>query len=136
VQTFTLHQAFGGGFLVSIQKATSADASGIFACLSAAFEVHRDSYTPAALADTILTAEILQGRFQEVTVFVATEESGEIVGTIACGVVNPDEGHIRGMAASPTSRGSRVGARLLTHAESHSRQRKLQADQPRYNRAA
>ena len=108
---------------MSVRKATSADASSILACLSAAFEVYRDSYTPAAFADTILTPERMQKRLQEMTVFVATEKSGEIVGTIACSVVNPEEGHIRGMAILPTAQGSGIAARLLTRAEAHFRQR-------------
>jgi len=85
--------------------------------------VYRDSYTPAAFADTILTPERMQKRFQEMTVFIATEKSGEIVGTIACSVVNPEEGHIRGMAILPTAQGSGIAARLLTRAEAHFRQR-------------
>jgi ribosomal protein S18 acetylase RimI-like enzyme len=110
-------------FLVSFREATSADACGILACLAAAFEVYRDSYTPAAFADTILNSETIQGRLQEMTVFVATAESGEIVGTIACSVVNPEEGHIRGMALLPIAHGSGIAARLLTLAEVHFRQR-------------
>jgi N-acetylglutamate synthase-like GNAT family acetyltransferase len=109
--------------LLSVRKATSTDARGILACLSAAFGMYRDSYTPTAFADTILTPETLQRRFQEMTVFVATEESGEIVGTIACSVVNPEEGHIRGMAVLPASQGRGVAAQLLTHAESHFREK-------------
>ncbi|HYL14596.1 MAG TPA: GNAT family N-acetyltransferase [Terriglobales bacterium] len=107
----------------SVRKATSADACGILACLSAAFEVYRDSYTEAAFADTILTPETIERRFQEMTVFVATEKSGEIVGTIACSVVHTGEGHIRGMAIRPTAQGSGVAARLLAHAEAHFRQK-------------
>ena len=107
---------------MSIRKATSADACGILACLSAAFEVYRDSYTHAAFADTILTPETIQRRLQEMTVFVETEKSGVIVGTIACGVVNPEEGHIRGMAILPTAQGRGIAAGLLTHAEAHFRQ--------------
>jgi N-acetylglutamate synthase-like GNAT family acetyltransferase len=109
--------------LESVRKATSADACGILGCLSAAFEVYRDSYTPAAFADTILTPETMQRRFQEMTVFVATEKSGEIIGTIACGVVNPEEGHIRGMAILPTAQGTGVAARLLTQAQTHFREK-------------
>ena len=106
-----------------VQEATTADTSGILACLSAAFEVYRGSYTPAAFADTVLTPETLRRRLQEMTVFVATEKSGEIVGTIACSVVNPEEGHIRGMAILPSAQGSGIAARLLTHAEAYFRQR-------------
>ena len=108
---------------MSIRKATTADACGIIACLSAAFEVYRDSYTLAAFADTVLTPETIQRRLQEMTVFVETQESGVIVGTIACSVVNLEEGHIRGMAVLPTAQGSGVAGRLLAHAEAYFRQR-------------
>ena len=74
-------------------------------------------------ADTVLTPETLRRRLQEMTVFVATEKSGEIVGTIAYSVVNPEEGHIRGMAILPSAQGSGIAARLLTHAEAYFRQR-------------
>src|SRR6266481_9003967 len=57
------------------------------------------------------------------TVCVVTEKFGRIVGTIACGVVNPEEGHIRGMAILPTVQGTGVAARFLTSAEAHFRQR-------------
>src|SRR2546422_2757636 len=116
-RTLSLYSRLSVESLVPIRKATSADTSGILACLSAAFEVYRGSYTPAAFADTVLTPETLRRRLQEMTVFVATEKSGEIVGTIACSVVNPEEGHIRGMAILPSAQGSGIAARLLTHAE-------------------
>ena len=108
---------------MTVREATNADTSAILACLSAAFEVYRDSYTPAAFADTILTEETLQKRFREMTVFVATDSSGEINGTIACHIVNAEEGHIRGMAVFPIAQGSGMAARLLTRAEAHVRQR-------------
>jgi GNAT superfamily N-acetyltransferase len=108
---------------VSIRKATRADACGILACLSAAFEVYRDSYSPGAFADTILTPETIQIRLEAMTVFVETEKSGGVVGTIACSVVNPEEGHIRGMAILPTAQGGGIAARLLAHAETHFRER-------------
>jgi len=108
---------------VLVREAATADACGILACLSAAFEVYRGSYTAAAFADTILTPETLQRRLQEMIVFVATEKSGEIVGTIACSVVNTEEGHVRGMAILPTAQGSGIAAGLLKHAEAHFRKR-------------
>jgi GNAT superfamily N-acetyltransferase len=109
--------------VVSIRKATNEDASGVLACLAAAFEEYRDSYTSDAFTDTVLTAETIARRLQEMTVFVATEESGEIIGTIACGVVSAEEGHIRGMAVLPASQGTGVAARLLMRAESYFRER-------------
>jgi ribosomal protein S18 acetylase RimI-like enzyme len=122
-RTLLPHDRLSGGLLDSVRKATSADACGIIACLSAAFEVYRDSYTAAAFADTILTPETIERRFQEMTVFVATGKSGEIVGTIACSAVHAGEGHIRGMAIRPTAQGSGIAAQLLAHAEAHFRQR-------------
>ena len=73
--------------MASIREATAEDGSGILACLSAAFAEYRDSYTLGAFADTVLTAESITRRLREMTVFVATRASGEIVGTIACGVL-------------------------------------------------
>jgi GNAT superfamily N-acetyltransferase len=62
-------------------------------------------------------------RFQQMTVFVAIEESGRIVGTIACGFISAEEGHIRGMAVLPTLRGTNVASRLLKRAESYFQQK-------------
>jgi GNAT superfamily N-acetyltransferase len=108
--------------VASIRKATAEDAGGILACLSAAFAEYRDSYTSDAFTDTVLTTESLTRRLREMTVFVATGRPGEIVGTIACHIVNAEEGHIRGMAVLPDSRGTGIAARLLTQAESHFRE--------------
>jgi len=69
--------------LVLIRKATAEDAGGILACPSAAFEEFRDNYTAGAFAGTVLAADTIAKRLQEMTVFVATEESGE----------NDGEGH-------------------------------------------
>jgi ribosomal protein S18 acetylase RimI-like enzyme len=109
--------------VLSILRATAADGDGILACLSAAFAEYRDDYTSGAHADTVLTTESITKRLQEMTVFVATRASGEIVGTIACSMVNAEEGHIRGMAVLPASRGTGIAARLFMQAESHFRER-------------
>jgi GNAT superfamily N-acetyltransferase len=111
-----------GGAVISVRKATSEDMSGILACLSAALAEYRDSYTSGAFADTVLTAETIARRLQEMTTFVAIEQSGHIVGTVACGVVGPDEGRIRRMAVLPAWQGTGVAARLLLRAESHFRE--------------
>ena len=50
--------------------------------------------------------------------FVATDESGRIVGTVACNLIDKEEGHIRGMAVRPTWQAAGVAARLLAQAES------------------
>ena len=102
----------------SIRKATSNDTPGILACLRAAFEDYRARYTPAAFLDTVLTPETIERRLQGMFVFAATDESGQIVGTVACDVIDNEEGHIRGMAVLPTWQGAGLAGRLLAQAES------------------
>jgi len=57
------------------------------------------------------------------SVFVAVDEAGEVVGTIGRSVVNDDEGHIRGMAVDPRYQGSGVAVRLLEAVEAELRDR-------------
>jgi len=109
--------------VISIRKATDEDASGILECLSAAFAEYRDEYTSDAFADTVLTPEAIAKRLGEMAIFVATGESGKVIGTVACAVVSEDEGHIRGMAVVPESQGSGIARRLLMQAESYFRER-------------
>ncbi len=112
--------------LPAIRKAVQSDAVGILKCLRSAFETHRDSYTPGAFADTVLTPETLQTRLSTMCLFVAVTDSGEIVGTIGCHVLHPNvdqnvhprEGHIRGMAVLPAWQGSGLASALLASAES------------------
>jgi ribosomal protein S18 acetylase RimI-like enzyme len=106
-----------------IRKATSQDVPGILECLRAAFEDYRHLYTPAAFLDTVLTSEIIQVRLAKMVVFVAVNSTSEISGTIACEVLKPGEGHLRGMAVLPAWRGTGLARQLLSRAESklHSR---------------
>jgi predicted N-acetyltransferase YhbS len=83
---------------VTIRKAVAADTPAILACLRAAFEPYRRSYTPAGFTDTVLTPKTIQQRLNSMWVLVAVAESGKVVGTIACSVVGGNEGHLRGMA--------------------------------------
>ena len=48
--------------VLSIRKATERDAPAILACLRAAFEPYRASYTPAAYLATVLTPQTLAAR--------------------------------------------------------------------------
>ena len=119
--------------LIEIRKATPDDSASILECLRAAFEDYRASYTPMAFADTVLTPEALQNRLARMSVFVAVSESGQVVGTIGCHVVDATgdhatdcathEGHLRGMAVLPAWQGSGVAAQLLEAAESELRGR-------------
>jgi N-acetylglutamate synthase-like GNAT family acetyltransferase len=101
----------------AIRDATHTDCDGILECLGLAFAPYRESYTPEAFLDTVLTPETFRHRLSEMAVFVATGTSGEIVGTIACKVLEGGEGHLRGMAVHPEWQGSGVSTCLLERAE-------------------
>lgn len=102
---------------IVVRAATSEDCEGILECLALAFAPYRDAYTPEAFLDTVLTAETILKRMGQMSIFVATAESGQIVGTIACKLTGRDRGHLRGMAVRPDWHGSGVSARLLGRAE-------------------
>jgi ribosomal protein S18 acetylase RimI-like enzyme len=107
---------------ISIRKAGPVDADGVLDCLRLAFEPYRDSYTPAAFQDTVLSADAVARRFTEMSVLVATSEDGHIAGTIGYKVIDGREGHIRGMAVLPAHLGSGVAKRLLEAVETDLRQ--------------
>jgi tRNA threonylcarbamoyladenosine biosynthesis protein TsaE len=98
-----------------IRKAGKADARAILECLNAAFAQYRDQYTPAAFADTVMTADSLDHRMRQMCLFVAVSD-GEVVGTIGCSLSGA-EGHLRGMAVLPSWQGRGVAAALLQAAE-------------------
>jgi GNAT superfamily N-acetyltransferase len=95
-----------------ITRVTFDDAEGILRCLRAAFEPYRTHYTPAAYEDTVMTAETVRQRLETMTILVARNKAGLIIGTIGA-AARGAEGHIRGMAVAPSSQGSGVGDRLL-----------------------
>jgi len=101
-----------------IGKAQPEDAGGILECLAVAFAPYRVRYTPAGFADTVLTERALRQRFREMTVLVAIDQSGVVIGTIAYKVAEHGHGHIRGMAVGPAWQGSGVAKGLLDKAES------------------
>jgi len=101
----------------SIRRAVAGDATGILRCLRSAFEPYRSSYTPAAYQDTVLTEETLEKRMNSMAVFVALDRPGDVVGTIACRVVSPGYGHLRGMAVRNDWQGKGVAQELLHAAE-------------------
>jgi len=101
---------------LEIRTATSEDSAGILACLAAAFEPYRDSYTVPAYLDTVLTTETLAERFAAMQVLVAIANC-RVVGTIACVAADGGEGHLRGMAVPPQWQGRGVAGQLLRAAE-------------------
>lgn len=102
----------------SIRQASLQDSDGILLCLQQAFADYRSSYTPGGFADTILTPETLRQRFTEMTVLVALDSSGQVIGTVAYKVEGDGEGYLRGMAVLPELHGSQVAKSLLARAES------------------
>jgi ribosomal protein S18 acetylase RimI-like enzyme len=71
----------------------------------------------------VLSAAAIQHRFEEMSVFVAVSETGEIAGTVGCQTIGSQEGHIRGMAVRPEYLGTGVARRLLEAVETELRQR-------------
>jgi predicted N-acetyltransferase YhbS len=102
---------------VSIRKATPGDAGAIRDCLRSAFEPYRNRYTPEAYRDTTLTAETIHDRLASMSVLVAVNPSGDVVGTIATAIEDAGVGHLRGMAVLPAWQGAGVAASLLDAAE-------------------
>jgi GNAT superfamily N-acetyltransferase len=102
----------------SIREATADDLPGILACLAAAFEQYRPSYTPEAFADTVLDPETLRERLAVMTILVAVDESGTVVGTIGYRLMDAGaRGHVRGMAVLPDWKGSGLAAVLMSAVE-------------------
>jgi GNAT superfamily N-acetyltransferase len=113
----------GLGDPFGIRRAGLQDAEGILDCLRAAFEPYRESYTPPAFADTVLSAETIRQRMADMSLFVAVGPTGEIVGTVGGKVAGADEGHIRGMAVRPDHLGVGTGQGLLEAVETELRRR-------------
>ena len=106
-----------------IRRASLDDAEQILACLRLAFEPYRHEYTPHGFADTVLSEETIGERLRLMSVFVAEEKMGKVVGTVGCSAINPEEGHIRGMAVLPEWQGRGVAAKLLREAENELREK-------------
>ena len=105
----------------AIRRATNSDGEGVLHCLHSAFAPYESSYSKEGFADTVLSAETLAGRLKSMSLFVAVNEDGEVVGTIGCASVGNHEGHLRGMAVLPDRQGSGVAGQLLECAESELR---------------
>ena len=107
----------GGAEAVAIRRASEADIPGVTDCLAAAFETYRDAYTEEAYRDTVLSGDDPMRRFREMTVLVAEDEAGRIVGTVSYRLIYTGEGHVRGMGVVPEQQGSGLAGRLLAAAE-------------------
>jgi predicted N-acetyltransferase YhbS len=108
---------------VSIRKAEPADSPAILECLQEAFAPYCGAYTPGAYRDTVVGPDELANRMAAMCVFVAANDLGQVIGTVACYLVGPEEGHIRGMAVRPGWHGLDVAAQLIQSVESQLRTR-------------
>jgi N-acetylglutamate synthase-like GNAT family acetyltransferase len=108
----------------AIRNGTCQDCAAILECLRAAFAPYRESYSPEAFLDTVLTPDSFRHRLSEMSVVVATSKSGEVVGTIAYKVLEGGEGHLRGMAVHPEWHGT--GLACIIHEGHYKRQRTVQ----------
>jgi N-acetylglutamate synthase-like GNAT family acetyltransferase len=108
-----------------IRPAVDSDVPSVLNCLADAFAPYRNSYTAEAFLDTVLSAETIKHRMKNMKIFVAeVQTSGTIIGTVACNLVSPEEGHLRGMAVLNSCLGSGVAQQLLETAEAELRAQK------------
>lgn len=96
-----------------IRLAKYQDAKEIHKVILSAFEEYRHYYTPEGFADTVLSEEATIDRMKEMSIYVAVDQEGLIVGTIGWQKVNINEGHIRGMGVIPKKQGKNSPAAIL-----------------------
>jgi ribosomal protein S18 acetylase RimI-like enzyme len=100
-----------------IRRAGAEELPGVVACLAAAFEPYRAVYTPDAFTDTVPDLNGMKARLETMTILYVPGPSGQVAGTIACAVLSPGEGHLRGLAVLPEFQGRGVADELLLSAE-------------------
>lgn len=105
--------------VIHVREASPADAEAIASLLRAAFLEFEPLYTPGGFKATTPTAEEIEPRFAEGSIWVA-DLDGVIAGTVS--VVLKNEGlYIRSMAVYPEAQGRGVAARLLETVEQAAR---------------
>jgi putative intracellular protease/amidase/ribosomal protein S18 acetylase RimI-like enzyme len=102
---------------LTVRRAADADIPAIRQCLRAAFEPYRAAYTAAAYADTVPGEAGIGERLRSMTCLVACDVDQEVVGTLSAQILDPTEGHLRGMAVRPEWQGSTVASALIASAE-------------------
>lgn len=106
---------------IRIRAAKEGDLRGIVDCLRTSFAPYRSAYTSAAFADTVLSLESARDRLHSMSVWVAVDPSGTVVGTVAWTPVTPTEAHLRGMAVRPAHQGQGTARKLLARVLTHVR---------------
>jgi GNAT superfamily N-acetyltransferase len=101
-----------------VRLSGEADMTSILRCLADAFAPYKRSYTAEAFMDTVLSLETIKHRMKSMKIFVAeSQNTREIIGTVACNLRTSDEGHIRGMAVLQSFQGAGIAQQLLGRAE-------------------
>lgn len=88
-----------------IQKAKPKDAQGIHEVILTAFEEFRYFYSPEGFTDTVMSEKAVEKRIEKMTIYIAVDQNGGIIGTIGWKKLSEKEGHIRGMAVHPKMQG-------------------------------
>lgn len=96
-----------------IRKAEFQDAKSIHKVVLVAFEEYRHYYTPEGFADTVMSEQAAIERMKEMTLYVAIDQNGMVIGTIGWQKLSEKEGHIRGMAVLPERQGKNSPATEL-----------------------
>src|SRR5688572_16286849 len=99
--------------IFSVRRAREMDAAAILHCLHTAFAPFERFYSPEGYRDTTLTEQTVAERLRTMSLYVAESESGEVIGTVGCNLLSPEEGHIRGMAVQEAWQGQGVAEALL-----------------------
>ena len=100
---------------IEIRIAQPEDATTIAAVLFESFIEFKALYTDGGFAATTPGAEQVLTRMREGPVWIALHDSA-VLGTVAA-VAKGESVYIRGMAVSPSARGSGAGSALLKHLE-------------------
>jgi ribosomal protein S18 acetylase RimI-like enzyme len=98
-----------------IREAIDNDANSIHRVLLAAFEEYRHYYTPEGFRDTVMSKKAVIKRMKNMKLYVATDQSKKVIGTIGWQKINTVEAHIRGMAVVPERQGKNGPATDLLH---------------------
>jgi len=99
-----------------IRRATDADAETVAEILRSAFAEVDRFYTRAGHAATTPPAGLIRERLKEGPVWVAEDEGGALVGTVAA-VARDDGVYVRSMAVTPAARGRKVALHLMRQLE-------------------
>jgi GNAT superfamily N-acetyltransferase len=100
---------------IDIRRAAPEDASVIAQVLLDSFVEFRSLYTKGGFSATTPAPEEILARMREGPVWIASREN-KVLGTVAA-MVKGKAVYIRGMAVSPSARGSGTGTALLQHVE-------------------